>query len=229
MNRLVIALVATLGIPAALQAQTNDAVTFSFDTPAVNHAIISAYDASPAVWSNGNLFIVGVCCVKEQQYDKAQQIFARLTNDVPANARYSRAYANAAHLNGDFSSAYRVFKSLWSQQGNVAALKGLGITAVQQQDVHTLRDLVDDFTKHKAEDFDLRQVLVMYSLIETDVEKGGRAYASAVTGLKESEVNDNAEFRKLLMMATLKYKEAAEQAESTVPSEAAPSAASDVR
>ena len=193
---------------------TNEAVPFYYQSSLVNQAIIAAYTNNPTVWSNQDLFIVGFCLAKEHRYAEAKSVFSRLTNEIPGKIGAERAYANASFLKGDFNDARNVYRSLWTNNQDVASLKGLGSVAVQEKDIDALRNLVPALIEHKADDLDFRKLLLLYSLMEEDTEKGGPVYAAVVRGLKKSEVEENADFRRILITATMKYKLAAEQTNS---------------
>ena len=186
-------------------------LAFDFQSSAVNQAMIAAYTNNPSIWKDRNLFIVGICCVREQRYETAKGIFLRLTKEAPESMGSKTAFANAAFLNGDLGEAKEVYSSLWNDRHDVVALKGLGTIAVQEKDVTALRALLPDLIQRKNDDLDIRKILLLYSLMEDDIERGGPVAAAAVRGLKISEVEENADFRKILLMATMKYREAAEQ------------------
>jgi len=84
-----------------------------------------------------------------------------------------------------------------------------------------IRTPLGDFIPPRDNDLDFRKMLLLYSLMEEDTKKGGPVYVAAVRGMKKSEVEKNTDFRKILILATMKYKDAAEPTNAPYSSPAA--------
>lgn len=200
----------------ALSADETTGVFFSFDNREVNAALVALYENDPAIWKPEQLFLIGMCYVFEQRLDDAQAVFEKLREQDPSNPRFLTDLGNIHHMKGEMAEAEELYQQAWHESRYVTALKQLAFLNVHTKGRASLEPLVGDLLEYLSgypESLEIQKLLLMYSLQAPDIEAGGRIYARVVRSLSKETIEEHEDLRNLIMLATLRYKAAADAKE----------------
>lgn len=197
----------------ALPADVETGVPFSFDNREVNAALVALYENDPAIWKPEQLFLIGMCYIFEQRLDEALAVFEKLHAQAPSNPRFLTDLGNIHHMKGELDEAEGLYQQAWRESRYVTALKQLAALQVQTKGSASLEPLIGDLLEYRSghpESLEIQKLLLMYSLQTPDIEAGGRIYARVVRDLSKETIEENEDLRRLVLLATLHFKEAAD-------------------
>lgn len=191
----------------SLAGEKEGTIPFSFKNSPVNHAIIKAYESTFNQWQAGQLFLVAVCYVTEQQLPEAQAVLEKLIAEEPNHARALRALGQVYHMQEEHAKAIDFYTRAWNVGEDVHALALLAGLRLQEKQLDQFKDLVKDLIAHQDVDIDIQKVLLSYSIMVEDPSVGGPVYAAVAKSVDQDEIAKNPDLRKLLLMATARYRQ----------------------
>jgi tetratricopeptide (TPR) repeat protein len=197
----------------ALPVDVETGVPFSFDNREVNAALVTLYENDPAIWKPEQLFLIGMCYAVEQRLDEALAVFEKLHAQDLSNPRFLTDLGNIHHMKGELDEAERLYQQAWQESRYATALKQLAVLYVQTKGSASLEPLVGDLLEYRSghpESLEIQKLLLMYSLQSPDIEAGGRVYARVARSLSKETIEENEDLRRLVLLATLRFKEAAD-------------------
>ncbi len=146
---------------------------------------ISAYEANPSIFSGQSLLDVARSYVYEQRWAQAKAVYERYVKENPEEPFGYRGLASVQFVEGKREQAIALYQKAW-QLGDVKSLKMLASISLNRGHLKQVKELLPSLLKHKEEDIEIRNALMVYAQKVEPPDKD--LFMKAIDGLSDEEI-----------------------------------------
>lgn len=142
--------------------------------------------------------------------EKGSRILAEVSRNLSKdtleeNPGLKNLHAMVSVRYDDYGEAMALYQRAWREDQDLDALYELAFLKLYAEDLDGFETLLPDLFAHQTENVAIQQILLTYSLMVDDKEKGSSVFARVARHVDTDTIDGNETLGKLLKRASLRY------------------------